>query len=669
MGIYLEYVCKLCAINSRLSSIIPIQFIAWYVMSHYPYLSVSRLILIALLSIGMTAVHASDVSRIDSGDSSQNIIGRIEPPSWWVGMQDKKLQLMVHGQAIAEYSVKTNSVGWEIVSIKKTDNKNYLFINLLIDENASAGSYKLNFSSQSSDTSDIVFHYPLAARRSGSLERQGFNASDVIYLITPDRFANGDYENDQVEELKEGINRRDHHGRHGGDIQGVIDHLDYIHEMGFTQIWLNPVLENDHAKSSYHGYSTTDYYNIDKRFGSNQLYQELSQQARSKGLGIIKDVILNHIGTEHWWMQDLPSKDWINNNTQYAETTHRRESLHDPHGTVEDIDAFASGWFVPTMADLNQRNPLLANYLIQNNIWWTEFADLSGIRVDTFSYSDKKFLAEYTRRLMQEYPNFNIVAEEWSLSPIIVSYWQRGNTPHDKYRFELPSLMDFPLQDSLIKGLLEKETWSDGLRKLYETMASDFVYADPYNLVVFADNHDMSRVYTQLEHDLALTKIAVAYFATTRGIPQYFYGTEILMDNRNTESHGVIRTDFPGGWKLDKVNAFNGKGLKDDQQSMQSFMRRLLNWRKSSSAVHKGKLTHYAPTKGVYVYFRQHDTDKVMIILNKGDDPAEIDSNDYPSMLSAADKAKKGLDVISGNNYPMDKMISIPGKSAFILQL
>lgn len=623
----------------------------------------------SILNSSVSAINADNTAPLSKSVFGQDIIDHIEPPSWWIDMQDKKLQIMLHGESIADFAVKTNSKGWKIISTEKTDNNNYLFINFLIADDASANVYQLQFTHPTDSSFDFIVGYTLEPRRKGSLERQGFNASDVIYLITPDRFANGDYQNDQVEGLKEGINRRDHNGRHGGDIQGVINHLDYIQDMGFTQVWLNPVLENAHPRSSYHGYSTTDYYSVDKRFGSNQLYKELSLEAKSKGIGIIKDVILNHIGTEHWWMQDLPSRDWINNNNRYKETTHRRESLHDPHGTQEDIEAFASGWFVPTMADLNQRNPFLANYLIQNNIWWTEFADLSGIRVDTFSYSDKKFLAEYTRRLMQEYPNFNIVAEEWSVSPNIVSYWQRGNKTHDGYKFELPSLMDFPLQDALVKGLTEKETWSDGLRRLYEIMASDFVYAEPYNLVIFPDNHDTSRIFTLLDHDQELTKIAVAYFATTRGIPQYFYGTEILMDNRNSDSHGVIRTDFPGGWKIDNTNAFNGQGMEADQISMQKFTKKLLNWRRGSSAVHKGKLTHYAPMNGAYVFFRHNNKDKVMVLLNKSDNRVEINPEDYPSMLSNKEKEKTAVDILTDKFYSLGSKFDLPAKSVLILQL
>jgi len=601
-----------------------------------------------------------------NNNDENSIIDRIEPPFWWVGMQNSKLQLMLYGDNIAQFKVSSKSADFVIESVEKTDNPNYLFLNLKVSVIAKAGAFELQISKDKKIVHTV--NYELKERKQGSHLRQGFNASDVIYLITPDRFANGDIDNDKVDSLKEGLDRSHDYGRHGGDIQGIIDHLDYIENMGFTQIWLNPVLENDMKRSSYHGYSTTDYYKIDPRFGSNDLYKQLSEKAQQKGIGIIKDVILNHIGSEHWWMNDLPSNDWINNLNSYVETTHRRESLHDPHATDEDIEAFASGWFVRSMPDLNQRNSLLANYLIQNNIWWIEYADLSGLRVDTYSYSDKNFLADYSKRLMDEYPNINIVGEEWSLSPIVVSYWQKGNDTHDNYHSELTSLMDFPLQDTLVKGLKEQETWSDGLRKLYETLANDFIYPNANNLVIFPDNHDMSRIYTQLGHDLELTELAITFFATTRGIPQYFYGTEIHMDNRASGSHGLIRSDFPGGWQGDKVNAFTGEGLSATQKSIQEYMRNLLNWRKKSEAIHKGKLTHYSPTNGAYVYFRHNENDKVMIVLNKSDKTVEIEPDDYSTMLSTEDKSRPVFDVISNKKLILNETINIPSKSALVIQ-
>jgi len=619
-----------------------------------------KLILVLIIAYFHCEVSAS------SNDENYSI-ELIEPPFWWVGMQEAKLQLMLHGENISQYDVSSSDYSLKLESLEKTDNPNYLFVNLIVSDSAKSGSYELTLSKNKKLVQS--FTYDLKQRQNKSHLRQGFNPSDVIYLITPDRFANGDLNNDEVNGIKEGLDRSHDYGRHGGDIKGIIDRLDYIEDMGFTQIWLNPVLENDMTRSSYHGYSTTDYYKIDPRFGSNELYKELSKKAKDRGIGLIKDVILNHIGSEHWWMKDLPSTDWINHPDIYTETTHRRESLHDPHGTQEDREAFASGWFVPTMPDLNQRNHLLANYIIQNNIWWIEYADLSGLRVDTWSYSDKQFLSEYSKRLLTEYPNINIVGEEWSLSPIIVSYWQKGNVSHDNYRSELPSLMDFPLQDTLVKGLKEKETWSGGLRKLYETLANDFVYPNADNLVIFPDNHDMSRIHTSLDHDIALTKLAVVFFATTRGIPQYFYGTEILMHNKGTGSHGAIRSDFPGGWVGDKVDAFSGNGLKPSQKDMQNFTRKLLNWRKGSQAVHKGKLTHYSPIDGVYVYFRHTESDKVMMVLNKGNKVVDIDPKKYPSMLSHQDLSQSAKEIITDKNIILSDVISVPAKSALIIQL
>ncbi len=603
-----------------------------------------------------------------SASTNHSIIKRVEPPFWWVGMKSSQLQLMVYGADISRYQVKSPGQQLTLSSVERADSPNYLFINLVIEADAKAGDYPIEF--WVDGQMQMTHHYSLKTRKKHSSQRQGFSPKDVIYLITPDRFANGDLSNDKVEGYIEGVDRTNHDGRHGGDIKGVIKQLDYINDMGFTQIWLNPVLENAQPKVTYHGYSTTDYYKVDPRFGSNQLYQQLSQQAQNKGIGLIKDVILNHIGTEHWWLKDLPSKDWINHPDSYVETTHRREALHDPHGTQEDIEAFASGWFVPTMADLNQRNRFVSNYLIQNCIWWTEYADLSGLRVDTYSYSDKAFLSEFTRRLMQEYPNYNIVAEEWSVSPNIVAYWQRGNQTHDGYHSDLPSLMDFPLQDVLIKGLTEKETWADGLRRLYELVATDFVYSDPDNLVVFPDNHDMSRIYTQLNHDIELTKVAVGFFATVRGIPQYFYGTEILMDNRGTGSHGVIRTDFPGGWRIDSRNAFSGQGLTNEQTDMQGFTQRLLNWRKTSKAIHEGKMTHYSPQNGIYVYFRHSDkhNDKVMIVINKDDQAKLLDTQRFKTMINANDRSRVVVDILNKESLSLNEKLKLPAKSIRIIQ-
>ena len=537
----------------------------------------------SLLIMLLAAIGADAAGRIE----------HLEPPFWWAGMQDRRLELLVHGEDVAALEPVIDHDDVTIVAVHRSDNPNYLFLELLLSPDARAGRFRIDF--RQADSVLLHHDYELRAREKGSAERAGFDASDVIYLITPDRFANGDPRNDEVEHLADGLDRGDPYGRHGGDLEGVIDRLGYIADMGYTQIWLNPVLENDQPESSYHGYATTDFYRVDPRFGSNALYRELARQAGLRNLGLIMDMVPNHCGSEHWWMDDLPAADWINHGGRFVGSTHDRTSLFDPHGAASDRERFSDGWFVPAMPDLNQRNPRLAAYLIQNAIWWVEYAGLSGIRVDTWPYSDKGFLTEWARRLTSEYPNLNIVGEEWLTNPALVAYWQRGTPRQDGYASWLPSLMDFPLHGAVMTGLREETGDGRGLERIYRMLANDFLYGDPGNLVVFPDNHDMSRVYTQLDERFDLYRVALVFFLTTRGIPQLYYGDEILMSNTGTDSHGVIRSDFPGGWPGDAVDAFSGKGLGTRQKEAQSLTRQLLNWRKTATAVHHGKLTQYAP--------------------------------------------------------------------------
>ena len=356
--------------------------------------------------------------------------------------------------------------------------------------------------------------------------------------------------------------------------------------MGFTAIWLNPVLENDMPDYSYHGYAATDFYKVDQRFGSNEEYRALIAKAKDKGIKIIMDMILNHCGSEHWFVKDMPTDDWVNFGGEYVNTSHRRNTVQDIHASEYDKRMFSDGWFVKTMPDLNQRNPLLATYLIQNTIWWIEYSGLSGIRMDTYPYPDKDFMTDWTCAIRAEYPNFNTVGEEWVNNPAIVSYWQEGKDNHDDYTSCLPSLMDFPIQYALAQALVQEEKqYGSGLIELYKMLSQDFLYADPYSLVVFPDNHDMDRFFTQVNEDLDLFKMGIAYILTLRGTPQLYYGTEILMDNEGAPGdHGIIRTDFPGGWKGDEVNGFTGKGLSEQQKEAKAYIKKLLNWRKTNAS-------------------------------------------------------------------------------------
>lgn len=614
----------------------------------------------ALILIGLLLTNPSIKATTNDLDL------KVEPPFWWTDFKSSKLQLMVFGKDISLFDVISRDKNIIIESIEKTDNSDYLFINLVLNKET-AGSFKLSFHK---NNETYFLTYELKKRHSKSALRKGFSSEDVIYLITPDRFANGDYSNDSDSNYEDKLNKEFEGGRHGGDIQGIIDNLDYLEDMGFTQLWLNPVLENAQEKYSYHGYSTTDYYKVDPRMGSNELYVKLSREAEIKQIGLIKDIVLNHIGSGHWWMKSLPSNDWLNFSGKCSPTNHKRETLHDPYAAEEDKKQFADGWFVPTMPDLNQRNSLLKNYLIQNSIWWIEYANLSGLRIDTYPYSDKNFLSEYTKAIMEEYPNFSIVGEEWSINPAVVAYWQRGTKRHDDYESNLNSVMDFPLQAALVEGLSQKDSWKDGWQRVYSSLATDFLYGEPENIMVFADNHDMSRIFTQLNHDIELAKLAMTFILTTRGIPQFFYGTEILMNNKGTDSHGIIRTDFPGGWEEDKKNAFTGQGLTDSEQQFQSYIKKLLNWRKGSTAIKKGKMKHYAPSDGVYVYFRQIKNETVMVVLNKNKESRKINPSNYSSVIGQAINSKQGTkDIINGKVISLAKPFEVPAKSAMILEI
>jgi glycosidase len=417
-------------------------------------------------------------------------------------------------------------------------------------------------------------------------------------------------------------------------------------------------------RSSYHGYSTTDFYKVDSRFGTNEEYQDLAQTIHQKGMKLMMDMIFNHIGSEHWWMNDLPSSDWINNYPEYKVTTHRRTINQDPYASEADKKGMADGWFVRSMPDLNQRNPFLINYLIQNSIWWTEYAGLDGIRMDTYPYPDKYAMAEWTRRMLEEYPDFYMVGEEWTMNDAIISYWQKDKINQDGFISWLPGLMDFPLNDAVVNGL--KTPGNDGLVKMYESLANDFQYPHPEKLVIFPDNHDMSRFYTQLGENADLVKLGIAYYATMRGIPQLFYGTEILMFNRGPKDDGIIRTDFPGGWDGDSVNAFTGVGLTDQQKDIQDFCRKVLNWRTSSEAVHTGELKHFIPEADIYVYFRYSKDEKVMVILNKNNQDKTIDTDRFNEVMS---NCTSGEDIISGKKISDLKKIDVPASSAMIIEL
>jgi glycosidase len=617
----------------------------------------SRLVLGCALSVSAMSVNAAL---------------NVEPMSWWAGMQQPTLQLLIAGDNIRDTQVKLiKAEGVTLSSVDKTDSNDHLFVNLDLSQ---AKPQQLTLGLYKDDQLVDQFDYELQTRQKGSRDRQGFSNKDVIYLITPDRFVNGNPDNDNHPDMLEKADRSFDGGRHGGDIMGIRKALPYLHDLGVTQLWINPLLENNQQKYSYHGYSTTDFYKIDPRFGSNQEYQALVEEAQSFGIGIIQDVVVNHMGSGHKWMNSMPSNTWINGQSRWVNdptdvsySSHRRTTVQDPYSVNADTVDFSDGWFDVTMPDLNQRDPHMATYLIQNSIWWVEYAGLSGVREDTYSYADKGFLTAWSKAIMDEYPHFNIVGEEWSSNPVTVSYWQAGKVNADGYQSFAPSMMDFPLYDTLIASLTKEEDWGAGFIDLYQMLANDVVYANPSQLVLFEGNHDTNRIYSLMKNDIALYKMAMAYVLTSNRIPQIFYGSEIVMQSPTQDRNdGAVRADFPGGWPQDSVNVFTGKGLNAQQTEALTFVRTLLNYRKNSLAIQQGKLQHFVPKDGIYVQSRHQGNETLLVIYNKNSQAIELDLQRFKSAINGN---TTGIDIISKQTYSLSKPLTLANKGVTILKL
>jgi glycosidase len=592
-------------------------------------------------------------------------IDHMEPPLWWTGMHNRKLQLMVHGPGIAELEPALDYAGVRLAAVTRVANPNYLFIDLELATDAAPGTLDLTFSRHGALT--VHYGYQLLARASGSAQRIGFSSADAIYQVMPDRYANGDPANDSAAGMTEQPDRAQDYGRHGGDIRGIADHLDYVAGLGFTMLWPTPLLESNMPAYSYHGYATTNHYRIDPRYGSNEEFRDLVAQARAKGVGVIQDVVLNHIGTGHWWMQDLPTPDWLSYQGKFVPTRHHRVALQDPYASQEDKRNFTAGWFSASMPDLNQANPYVATYLIQNNIWWIEYAGLAGLRVDTYGYSNTGFLSRWSGSVMAEYPELNLVGEEWSTLIPVVAHWQEGKRNVDGYVSHMPSMMDFPLADAMRRALAAPDGAEPGLNAIYEALSQDYLYANPGQLVLFEGNHDLSRIFSELNADPDLWRMAMALIATAPRIPQIYTGSEILMTSTTKERDDAsYRRDFPGGWRGDAVNAFTGAGLEPRQAAAQDYVRKLFNWRKGASVIHNGKLMHYGPEQNTYVYFRYDGKKKVMVALNKNKTDTILKTARFHEMLNGA---RAGVDVIGGQRVSLDGEVKLPARSALILEI
>ncbi len=602
--------------------------------------------------------------------SAYGQVEKVEPPFWWSGMHHNELQLMCYGKDISKYDVQIEDV--TISDVTKTENPNYVFITLNTEQ-IKEGMIIINFK----ENDNVMFSQPyqFKARIENSSKRKGFDSSDVMYLIMPDRFANGNSENDTHPDTVEKADRSNPGGRHGGDIQGVIDHLDYLKELGVTALWSTPLLEDNEPVYSYHTYAQSDLYKIDPRYGTNEDYKRLSLEMHKLDMKLIMDYVTNHWGSKHWMIKDLPTKNWIHQWPEgFRRSNYRMTTQFDVNAAKVDAKGCMDGWFDTTMPDMNQSNPLLLTYIIQNAIWWIEYANLDGFRVDTYSYNDKNGIAKWTKAIMDEYPSFNIVGEVWMHDQAQMAYWQKDSKigAIDNFNSHLPSVMDFTLHDALTVIFNEDEgAWDKGMIKAYDNFTNDFLYPDINNILVFAGNHDTNRINEIYQGDIDKYKMAITLLCTTRGIPQLYYGDEIgMLGNRDKKGDGDIRRDFPGGWQGDQQNAFltadTKNGRTNDQEAFYSFTKKVLNWRKNTPVIHTGKLLQFIPFNNVYVYFRYTQEKTVMIILNNSTTDQEIDVARFTEGIK---NFKIGTDIISDSNIDISENFTIKSKGSMILEL
>ena len=589
-------------------------------------------------------------------------VERIEPSFWWEGMKNSTLQLMLYGENLAAYSLNIPTI--DNIEVHRVENPNYLFVDLDLSDQQH-GIVEINLLKKGKVQTIIEYEIKVREQRPNI---SSFNAADVIYLLMPDRFANGDPSNDAHPSVTEQPNRNHKDGRHGGDIKGIINHLDYLEDLGVSAIWSTPLCEDNDPRVSYHTYAQSDVYRIDPRYGTNEDYRLLADALHQRKMKLIMDYVTNHWGIEHWMVKDLPSSDWIHQFETYTNTNHRKEIHSDPYATEIDRKELLEGWFVPTMADLNQNNPYLLNYLIQNAIWWIEFAQIDGFRVDTYPYNNPKPMKLWLETIRMEYPDFNIVGEGWMHNSIHLSYWQEKSPIAAIQGFDskLPSVMDFTLNDALVKTFNEKNAyWEHGTTRLYKNLQNDFLYPDIDNVIIFAENHDTNRI-NDFYPEFKNYKQMLSVLMTLRGIPQIYYGSEIGMTGKKEVGDGDIRRDFPGGWPTDVQNAFKHEGRTPKQNQYFDFSKKLIQWRKTNPAVHFGKTLHYIPREDVYVYFRYTEEKRVMVVVNNNLENQSLALSRYSEGIAGNTQA---FDVISGKSFNLPAVLEVAGETTLIFEL
>ena len=634
----------------------------------------------------LTAILMANVMTMSAAKKSTTVIDRIEPTDWFVGMKNPSVQLMVYGKGIRDAeAVTTDYPGVTIDSLVRLDSPNYLLVYLNV-KGAEAGTMTLKFDVKNAKgkLQKFTVPYVLKQREMDGKKRKGFDISDVLYMLMPDRFAQGANHNPQVKGMRAYKEDRTQPSlRHGGDLNGIREHLDYFQELGVTALWLTPVLENDspddeRGYSTYHGYATTNYYRVDPRFGTNDDYRRLCDEAHKKGLKVVMDMIFNHSGFEHPWTLDMPTKDWLNlhdwlkeskgtsnpTGTSFLQTSYKLTPVKDPYASKVDLKETVDGWFVPTMPDLNQRNPHLMTYLIQNSKWWIETVGIDGIRMDTYPYADAKGMARWMKELDEEYPNFNTVGETWVTEPAYTAAWQKGSKL-SKDNSYLKTVMDFAFFDRLSQAKNEEtDAWWQGLNRLYNSFVYDYLYADPTHVMAFIDNHDTDR-FLGNGRDSLMLKQALALLMTVRRIPQLYYGTEILMNGTKEVTDGHVRKDFPGGFPGDDHNAFTREGRTKAEQQMFSWLSRLLHWRQGNQVITKGSMTQFIPFNGIYVIARQYKGKTALTVLNGTTKPSKMDVKRYAEVIGGTKRAK---DILTGRYFDLTKDLELKPRQSLILE-
>ena len=616
-----------------------------------------RVLLLLLITIhfGSVAYAASPVDRI-------------EPAFWWTGMKYTRLQILLHGKGIGGAMLSLGTYpGVSLSEVKKVRSPNYLFVYLEISAVAQPG--KLSFTLAGMVKGTVP--YELKAR-DNRIKAQGYTPADVIYLIMPDRFANGNPTNDSVKGMLEKPNRKPAGGpylnftRHGGDIEGITQHLDYFTKLGVTGLWLNPVQENDMKESSYHGYAITDFYAVDRRFGGMKAYQDLIVKAHGQGLKIVMDMVMNHMGTNHYWFKDMPDSSFINFWPKYTASNFRATAQADPYASEYDRNKMIKGWFAPTMGDINEQNPLVADYMIQTCIWWVEHTCIDDIRMDTYPYPDKNFMNQWASALTAEYPKLNLVGEVWVDNVGLASYFVKNKNKYGGYDAKEPTIMDFPLRDAIVNGLNDaKPDYTNGIVRVYNTLALDYLYDTPGKNMVFVNNHDMSRTATALKEDTKKVRQALAILLTTRGVPQLYYGEEWFMTGDGAH-HPAVRRDFPGGWAGDSVDFFTGRNAGALHRETFETYTKLLNWRKTSTAVHRGKLTQFVPEDHVYVYFRHEGARQVMVVINEDKKEKELKLERFAERLQGS---RSGTEVLTGAMLDLTKALKVDAQGVMVIDI